>query len=315
MFCLATTVVAIHSTLLVTGLSGNIFILIVHFLDWLNTHKNNPCDIIINSIGTSNIFLQGAVAFQGISFFIFPEIFSHAWVSTLLIGIMTSLVLSSLWCATCLCFYYCVKIITINRPLFYKLKAKLPKVVPWLIAFSIILSWSSGMPAIWDLYQDISFFPVNITGNLTILIFHHNGDKCNCFFQMSMFLASVAFSIIILTGGGIVTSLCRHMSRMRQKNEGSGRSRIQTHLSATKTVTSLLLLYLFFYITCAILSNPASTKDSTTITVGFIAVACFPTLNSIILIVGNRKLLNILKKIWGINSSLTNIEFSVTTHD
>ncbi|XP_018422135.1 PREDICTED: taste receptor type 2 member 9-like [Nanorana parkeri] len=212
-------VVGIHSALLVTGLTGNIFILIVHLLDWLKTREHNPCNIIINSIGTFNIFLQGAVAFQEISSVMFPKLYSQAYVAVSLVGITTSLVLSSLWCATCLCFYYCVKIVNINRPFLYKLKAKLPKVVPWLIVFSTILSWSFGMTAIWDLYLDLSFYPVNITGNVTILMFQEHGSRY-----------------------------------------------------------------------------------ATNITVGFSLIACFPTINSIILILGNRKLKNILKKILGMKS-------------
>nr|DBA15163.1 TPA: hypothetical protein GDO54_004411 [Pyxicephalus adspersus] len=315
MSSLAFTVFGIHCILIVTGLSGNIFILIVHLLDWLKTREHNPCNIIINSIGTSNIILQGAVSFQEICFFISPKLFSQVWVSFLIIGIMTSLTLSSLWCATCLCFYYCVKITNINRFMLYKLKAKLAKVVPWLIFFSVVLSWSSGMPAYWDLYFHFSLISGNKTGNVTMLMFYRNGSRCNCFFEMSIFLASFAFAIIILTGGAIITSLCRHMSRMRQNNESWGQSRIQTHLSAVRTVTSLLVLYLVFFIIFTILSNPTSITDDVTITVGFIVVACFPTLNSIILILGNRKPLNTVKKILGMKASMTNTNVSVITHD
>ncbi|XP_077309918.1 taste receptor type 2 member 40-like [Lithobates pipiens] len=307
--------IAVHSILLVTGVSGNIFILIFHFLEWLKTREHNPCSLIINAIGISNICLQTANDLIEISYYIWPDAYYEEWVYSFTIALTACLSLSSLWCSTCLCLYYCVKIVNFNGPLFYKIKAKLPVVVPWLLVFSIVLSWSVGMSALWDLYMGYSITALNITGNVTLEeSFYPYASKCNCIFHLYLLAASLAFVIIFLAGGTIVASLCKHMSRMRQNNEGLGHPRIRTHLSAAKTVTALLILYLIFYGTFSFINNPVYVLDEVTGVICFIVISTFPTVNTIILIMGNRKLLNALKQVLGMKSSVRNTEVTVTTY-
>ncbi|XP_077310021.1 taste receptor type 2 member 40-like [Lithobates pipiens] len=300
--------------LFVTGVSGNIFILFVHFLEWLKTCKHNPCNLILNAIGISNICLQIANDIVEVSFYICLDAYNDDFVNNLVTALIASLSLSSLWCSTCLCLYYCVKIVNLNGPLFYKIKANIPVVVPWLLVFSVVLSWSVGMPALWDLYTGYSITALNITGNVTLeeSIYPYE-SKCNCIFYLYVLVASLAFVIIFLAGGTIITSLCKHMTRMRQNNEGLGHSRIRTHLSAAKTVTALLILYLIFYGTFSFINNPVYVLDIETAIVCNIVISTFPTVNAIILIMRNIKLLNALKQVLGMKSSVSNTEVPVTT--
>ncbi|XP_056388316.1 taste receptor type 2 member 40-like [Hyla sarda] len=306
--------VLVHCIFLVTGLIGNIFILTVHFLDWLTTSEHNPCNLILNGIGISNIFLQGTVVFQEITFFIYPDFYFKDWVIYMVLAMVTTFSFSSLWCSTCLCFYYCVKIVNLQGTFFYKIKANLSNLVPWLLAFSIVLSWSAGLPAYWDLYLLMTITTLNITGNITTVTSTKYWSRCNCLFHMYICIASAAFIIISVTGGTIIISLCKHMSRMRQNNEGFGHARINTHLSAAKTVTLLLVIYLLFYGSFTLIYNPLGFPDDVTMTICLIILSCFPSINSIILISGNRKLTNFVKKLFGIQPSVGNTEVNVTNY-
>ncbi|KAM4034424.1 taste receptor type 2 member 40-like [Anomaloglossus baeobatrachus] len=231
---------------------------------------------------------------------------------------MSSLSFSSLWCSTVLCFYYCVKIVNFTGSFFRKLKANLPVLVPWMIFFSILISLAAGLPSYWDLYRviEIPFYAfANNTGNRTVMFSLKYRSKCNCLFNMYMLLSGVAFVIIFFTAGGIVSSLCMHMMRMKHSNEGSGGGKINSHLSAAKTVTSLLLLYLFFYGALNLIFNDTTEIGSLTFSMCFLAVSSFPTLNAIILIQGNGKLTNMCKRILGIKSGTAgNTEVTVTTN-
>ncbi|KAG8547847.1 hypothetical protein GDO81_027308, partial [Engystomops pustulosus] len=292
----------------------NSFILIVHLIDWLQTREHNPCNLILNGIGISNMLLQGSVVFQEITFFLYRDYYFKDWVIYMIIAMQTTYSFSSLWCSTCLCFYYFVKIVNLRGTLFYKLKAKLSTLVPWLLGFSVVLSWCAGMPAYWDLYLHISFTMLNVTGNLTTLVSAKYSSRCNCMFHVFIVVASAAFIIIFFTAGAIITSLVKHMMRMRQNNEGFGNSKINSHLSAARTVTLLLIFYLIFYGSFTLIYNPVGFPDDVTMTLCLIIVSFFPTINSVILISGNRKLMNILKKFFGIESSGGNIEVTVTTN-
>ncbi|KAG8547853.1 hypothetical protein GDO81_027314 [Engystomops pustulosus] len=304
--------VTLHVLLALLGLLGNTFIFLVHFLDWLKTRELNPCDFIINCISLSNIFLQGTVLFNEICFFLFTVFYSQDWVVKSMVVIMSSLAFCSLWSSTVLCFYYCVKIINVNGACIHKLKAKLPVLVPWMITFSVGMSWAAGLPSYWDLYRESPCPTANYTGNITSLISFKFKSKCVCLFHMYMLVSGAAFLIISFTAGAIIYSLCKHMIRMRRNNEGSGSGKINSHLSAAKTVTSLLLLYLFFYGALNIIFNDTTEVGSLIFSLCFLAVSGFPTLNSIVLITGNRKLINTCKKIFGIRSAAGNTEVTVT---
>ncbi|KAG8547849.1 hypothetical protein GDO81_027310 [Engystomops pustulosus] len=307
------TDIIIHSLCLVTGITGNSFILIVHLLDWLRTHDYNPCNLILSAIAISNIFLQGSVVFQEFAFVLFFDFYIQGRITVILIVIITSLSLSSLWSSTVLCFYYCVKILQLRGNLFYKLKVRLPVLVPWLLAFSFVLSWCVAITSYWDMYMDLSFATTNITGNLTNIMVHEYKSKCNCVFQLYNFVASVAFFLILVTAGAVITSLCRHMRRMRQDSEGTGHPRISSHLSAARTMTCLLVIYLIFFAAFALLNDPSGPADEIIITLNLICITLFPTVNCSILILGNRKLTNVLKKLLCMQSGPGNTEVTVTT--
>ncbi|KAM3913988.1 taste receptor type 2 member 2-like [Leptodactylus fuscus] len=306
-------VVGIHIFFLVTGVLGNLFILMVHFQYWLKTKDFNPAMTIINSITLINIFFQGAIAFNEITNYMFLEFYLQLWVVVPLVIIMSSLSFSSLWCSTCLCFYYCIKIVNFSGSFFYKLKAKVPLFVPWFLIISIAASWSLGVPAYWDLYTDYEPVPTLTATNLTLTYSCKLKSRCQCLFQTYMIFAAAAFAIIFITAGAIVTSLCKHMIRMKKNNGGSGNSRIQSHLSAAKTVTSLLLLYLLFYGFLSTIFIEAKGVGNFIFVFSFLMIASFPTFNSIILIMGNRKISNSLKTLLGMRPLAVNTEITVTT--
>ncbi|XP_073404212.1 taste receptor type 2 member 39-like [Dendrobates tinctorius] len=313
MASLADIYVLVHCIFLVTGVTGNSFILIVHLIDWLQTHEQNPCSLILNGIGISNMLLQGSVVFQEITFFLYSDYYFQDWVIYMVIAMQTTYSFCSLWCSTCLCFYYFVKIVNLRGTLFYRLKSKLSTLVPWMLAFSVVLSWCVGMPAYWDLYLHISSTTLNVTGNITTLVSAKYSSRCNCMFQLFIFVASAAFITIFFTAGAIITSLCKHMMRMRQNSEGLGQSKMNSHISAARTVTLLLVFYLIFYGSFTIIYNPVGFPDDITMTLCLIIVSLFPTINSVILISGNRKLTNTLKKLLCMQPDAVNAEVTVTT--
>ncbi|KAM8924668.1 taste receptor type 2 member 39-like [Pelodytes ibericus] len=287
----------LHTLFLLTGLSGNIFILRVHFLDWLKTHDTNPCDLIINTIGFSNIFLQGTVVANEFCFNLFLKFYAQDWIIKSFIVIMGSLAFSSLWSCTCLCFYYCIKIINLKGEFFYRLKAKIPKMVPWLLTGSIVTSWAAGLPSYWDIY-----ITSNVSDNSTSTYFLILNSRCNCIFWVYTLLSSFAFIIISNSAIAIVISLCKHMRKMTSNHEGHGRGKITSHLTAAKTVISLLIIYLTFYGALNLIFNEPSAAGTVYFSLCFVVVTSFPTINAIVLITGNRKLINAMKELLGIKS-------------
>ncbi|KAM5140427.1 taste receptor type 2 member 39-like [Mantella aurantiaca] len=304
--------VVIHCSLFLSGLLGNTFILTVHLVDWWKTRELNSCDVIINCIVISNIALQGTVLTNEVCFFMFVTFYFQDTVVNVLASVMSSLAFCSLWCSTCLCFYYCVKIVNFSGTCFYKLQAKLPVIVPILLALSIVLSWTAGLPAYWDLYLYMAFTNDTFSGNHTHTTYYNIKSRCNCLFQVYMLLSSIAFTIVFNTAGTLIFSLCRHMKRLKKNKEGFSNAKVNTHLSAARTVTFLLTLYLVFYGVLNAIFNETAEIGSLMFSLCFIIISTFPTINSIILITGNRKLANAIKRLLGLKSGTDCAETNTT---
>ncbi|XP_071985506.1 taste receptor type 2 member 117-like [Engystomops pustulosus] len=305
-------VVCLFISFLVSRILGNLFILIVHSQNWLKTHDFNPSILIINSIAFINIFFQGTLTFHRVTAFVFLKFYLQSLMVIPVVAILISLTFSSLWCSTCLCFYYCIKIVNFSSSFFYKIKAKIPVLVPWLLIIFIAKSWAIGLTAYWDLYMYINPMTDSTTNNETLIFSYSLNSRCKCIYQIYMLFAAVAFAIILVTAGSIVISLCKHMKRMKKNSEDSGNSRLHSHLSAAKTVTSLFLLYLIFYSSLISVFSEAENNDSFIFILSFVLASCFPTFNSIVLIIGNRKLSDSSKKLLGMRQHLTNAEVTVT---
>ncbi|KAM4637030.1 taste receptor type 2 member 40-like [Discoglossus pictus] len=278
-------------------------------MDWLKTRGINSSNLIIDCIGFSNIFLQASLLLNESLYFLFNSFYSQHWVVKSILAVTISLSFSSLWFCTCLCFYYCVKIINLNAGFFHKLKTYVSTMVPWLLLVSVTLSWVVGLTSYWDLSAEFSI-DANFSGNSTSWSTYSFKSRCSCLFQIYMVISAVAFTIIVSTVVAIITSLCKHMRRMKKNTEGFGKASLDSHLAAAKTVTSLLVIYVTFYGAQNIMFNMPTSVSSAVFSICIIVVASFPSVNALVLIMGNRKLKNVLKQLLGckfrINSGVNN---------
>ncbi|KAM4637029.1 taste receptor type 2 member 40-like [Discoglossus pictus] len=267
-------------------------------MDWLKTRGINSSNLIIDCIGFSNIFLQASLLLNESLYFLFNSFYSQHWVVKSILAVTISLSFSSLWFCTCLCFYYCVKIINLNAGFFHKLKTYVSTMVPWLLLVSVTLSWVVGLTSYWDLSAESSI-AANASGNSTSLSTYSFKSRCSCLFQIYMVISAVAFTIIVSTVVAIITSLCKHMRRMKKNTEGFGKASLDSHLAAAKTVTSLLVIYVTFYGAQNIMFSMPTSMSSAVFSICIIVVASFPSVNALVLIMGNRKLKNVLKQLLG----------------
>lgn len=103
------------------------------------------------------------------------------------------------------------------------------------------------------------------------------------------------------------------MKRLKQTREGFSNAKVSSHLSAARTVTFLLILYLAFYGALNAIFNETTEIGTLMFSLCFIMISTFPTTNSIILITGNRKLSNAIKHLFGLKSS-TNCAETQASH-
>ncbi|KAM8924667.1 taste receptor type 2 member 40-like [Pelodytes ibericus] len=288
--------IMLNSFFSLMGMLGNLFILVMNLIDWRATGEFNPCALIVSTLGVSNIFLQMGMLTNEVSFFASQSYYFKNSVVNTFIAVLTSLFFCSLLFTVCLCFYYFVKIVQCSQPFFQKLKTKINKIVPWLLVGSVLFSFALGLPSYWDLHMHF-FMGTNVSRNGTPVFNYNFESSCHCIFYLYIWISSVIFVIFLSLTLSIIISLGRHMRRMKKNNDSIGNTSIKAHLTAAKTLSSLLLLYVYFFVALNFLFQLSTLGGSWLYSFFLLMVSGFPSLNSFILIMGNSKLRESMKKL------------------
>ncbi|XP_063289891.1 taste receptor type 2 member 7-like [Pelobates fuscus] len=226
----------------------------------------------------------------------FQDFYSQTTVVNTFIAILSSLFFSSLLFSVCLCFYYFVKILQLNHPFFLQLKTKITTITYWLLVGSLFVSVAIGLPSYWDLYREppeVTSLSKNGTGSFNYHLLSH----CHCLIYVYLLFAFIAFILFILLTLSIIISLCWHMRAIQMNTEGNGGTNIHAHLTAAKTLISLLLLYIIFFLSVSCVFNIAAVGGSVIFSLSLLMISSFPFLNSVILILGNSKMRTSMKKL------------------
>ncbi|EDL82655.1 taste receptor, type 2, member 1 [Rattus norvegicus] len=265
----------------VTGVLANGLIVVVHAIDLIMWKKMAPLDLLLFCLATSRIILQLCILFAQLCLF---SLVRHTLFedNITFVFIINEL---SLWFATWLGVFYCAKIATIPHPLFLWLKMRISRLVPWLILGSVLYviittfihsrETSAILKPIF-----ISLFPKNATqvgtGHATLLSVLVLG------LTLPLFIFTVAVLLLIYS----LWNYSRQMRTMVGTREYSGHA----HISAMLSILSFLILYLSHYMVAVLISTQVLYLGSRTFVFCLLVIGMYPSIHSIVLILGNPKL-------------------------
>uniref|UniRef100_A0A8C3U121 Taste receptor type 2 n=1 Tax=Catharus ustulatus TaxID=91951 RepID=A0A8C3U121_CATUS len=223
------------------GVWINAFIVCVLCIDWVKKKTLNSNEKILLVLGCCRISCLG---FAWIRKFL-PIIYLNN------INVHTELQLLpsfarffnylNLWASACLCVFYCIKIANFRNSFFIYLKAKIDRMVPWLLLGSGILAFLMGIVT-----YDINEFQHsnNLTATCLENFWKATIRKENRFF-ISFFLAgfgyAVSFMAVIFSAVFLLFSLWKHKQKM-QTNSMKDLS-VEAHIRAMKSILSFLVMY------------------------------------------------------------------------
>ncbi|XP_075036812.1 taste receptor type 2 member 9-like [Mixophyes fleayi] len=278
------------------GISTNGFIVFVNVRDWLRGQSLNSSDQLVVSLAVSNACFSCVNGASIVCSIFFTNIFLVDYVFYILYFIMSYTIFSSSWLSASLCLFFCLKIINFQHGCLAWLKTNIVTVVPWLILLSQVLSFSCCLPL---LFTFTKVFAPNSTAQIgtnetsKVVI----GYQINTFYNLFSLLMNcfVPFLMVMITTGRIIASLWKHARHMRQNMEDDHGPSVKAHQGAARTMMSLLILYLIFYV--VELGLGFLSMLSPIYWVCFVLIVSFPTIQSFILIVGNVKLKHICLKL------------------
>ncbi|XP_078521564.1 taste receptor type 2 member 16-like [Lissotriton helveticus] len=141
----------------VIAIIASVFILAFYLLEKAKGKRLNTCDIILVALGISFICFQCTLLGHCYAYEM------KAVVPGILLQVTVWSGSCSSWLIACLSVFYCVKIVDFNNHLFFWLKQRISKLVPWLILGTVIGSLVLSIPL--NFVSDKEY-PQNSTANL-----------------------------------------------------------------------------------------------------------------------------------------------------
>ncbi|KAM5152736.1 taste receptor type 2 member 13-like [Mantella aurantiaca] len=275
---------------IIIGTMTNAFIVLVNLRDWLKGRNLNSSDKLVLSLALSNACFSFANTTTVVFFIYFTEFVFLDYVFYINYGVMSYAIFSSSWLSSWLCLFFFLKIISFKSGCFGWMKMKVDLLVPWLIFLSQVMSFFSFLPLIWTtskVYISLNSTSSDSWTNQTSKVI---GYKINDSYNLFSILINcfVPFLIVTATTGRIIASLSSHARHMKQNMEDSRGPNLKVHQAAARTMSSLLVIYLIFYV--VELGLGFLPMSSPLYWICFMLILFFPTLQSIVLISGNSKL-------------------------
>uniref|UniRef100_A0A8C8SF49 Taste receptor type 2 n=1 Tax=Pelusios castaneus TaxID=367368 RepID=A0A8C8SF49_9SAUR len=278
------------------GVVANGFIVGLNCIGWAKSRALSSYEKIITSLALSRFFLQLLLSSDNFLSKIYAGFYGmiQALVSYVLIWIFINQ--ASLCFASCLSVFYCVKIA--NQSLFSwlgPLKLRNAKLVPWLLLCSMLYCLVTTVSYNFFRYFNWMILSHNSTDTLRNLTKSHIKESLIQYAFLIRSLGSI-FPLILFVASSIllIISLWRHIRKMKLNSDFIPSFRnpsTEACMHALESMVSFFILYNIYYVatTCSI-GNMSDFSDEWKIMVSTAVSAAYPSVHSIILIIGNPKL-------------------------
>ncbi|NXM32417.1 T2R40 protein, partial [Oxyruncus cristatus] len=196
---------------------------------------------------------------------------------------------STLWSGAWLSVFYCVKVASFTQSFFIWLKKRIVNLVPWLLITSLLCSFTAALPFAWGVYS--------VHNNFTAPFAMANSSETGVTRKDSVTL------LILLSNAGIglpllpavvsnillIRSLWIHTRQMQSNASGYRDPSLEAHMSAIKSVCSLLIIYIIYFICLLLLMYNSFLALSIGKSMCLVVMAACPAGHSVVLIWSNPK--------------------------
>ncbi|OCU01543.1 hypothetical protein XELAEV_18007334mg [Xenopus laevis] len=236
---------AILGATTIFGIVTNLIIVIVNLNDKVRGKSLNPSDLILVTLGLSNMTFQFSMTANDFLSILWSDLYFSDAVYTAFITLLLFPIFSSFWFTVCLCVYYCLQIVIFTHPFLVHLKLTISQLVPYFLGVSVFISVVISIPGIWSTYRDPP--NSNFSRNQSVEIELPKLSFTYLFYS-NIIGCSLPLVLVGISNCLILKSLISKRT-MLEKNKGDVQSpRTVARERAARTVGFLLLLYMSFYI-------------------------------------------------------------------
>ncbi|XP_054126059.1 taste receptor type 2 member 40-like [Melozone crissalis] len=280
------------------GILGNGIILAASSLSCLGSKTWPPYDMIMISLSSSKITLQCWIILDlFLTIFCEPSYFEENIFGVIRTGYMF-LNYSSLWFGAWLSVFYCIKVASFTQSFFIWLKLRIARLMPWMLLTSWLCSFITASAFVWDVYS----VHENITApsSMTNSSAWTTTRKDSSGLLILLYNAGVALPLILSVVSSVllIRSLWIHTRRMQNNASGFRDPSLEAHMKAIKSVCSLLIFYVTYFIAFTFLLYNLFLRFSTPKSICIAVMAACPTAHTLVLIWSNPKFQELPARIW-----------------
>ncbi|XP_040211586.1 taste receptor type 2 member 4-like [Rana temporaria] len=261
----------------------NSFIFVFHLKSFRNGVKLNPSGLLQLVMGATNLSMRGLMLGTSIlTLFLLVDVGKLYRVIMIIIPFHLKF---SYWLIAWLCAYYCTTITNIR--IFTWMKRILVSFLPHLLFLSVVVSFI--LPVLSVLYLQVQIsddnstlsngFRVSIPDSVVLLVM--------CFCSFPPFLVTLGALVVTMS------SLFRHIRKVKKNDSGFAPPNLQAHVSAVRTMILFLLLALIVNVAEIVKLMGLSFFNFSMGTAEFIIwllAVTFPSAEAAIIIQSSRKL-------------------------
>ncbi|XP_067320928.1 taste receptor type 2 member 104-like [Anolis sagrei] len=266
---------------------GNGFIIIVNGNQWLQTRKMAPSDFLLTSLSISRVFWY--VTF-GLSHLLkFGDAFIYSSAQEVLNFVCIFSGMASLWCASWLSVFYCVKVTNFANRFLLWLKPRINVLSIRLLGMSISSLVVMFIPFFCSYAEEKK--RCNLTGSLPVNISQRKACQALyfIFLPFHLIVASMNFIIGITATILLLLSLWKHTRNLKKSGIGAKDLSTQIHINVMKSLVCYIFLYILYFAGMLNLASNVHTAGAMRL-LSDILLTTFPSAHTIILVLSNPKL-------------------------
>ncbi|XP_044534778.1 taste receptor type 2 member 1-like [Gracilinanus agilis] len=281
--CYATVLIA----LFIIGAIGNGFLVVVNSNKLIRDKRLIGIELLLLCLGMSRLGLQILLTFQGLISVFFGKIYLQNVYGPLFLFIWMFLNSSSLWFATCLGIFYCLKISDFTHPSFLWLKFRVFKLMPWMLLGSLLASVVIAVLCACMLdYSTVSNtdWPKNVSQAGA----HSESVIINDVLLVN-FVLVFPLGLFVMCTAMLFVSLYSHTHRMQTRSLDLGNPNTEAHINALRTVITFFCFFISYF--AALMVNLTFTVPFKSHWFFFLksVMAAYPSGHSVIIILGNSQ--------------------------
>ncbi|KAM8962202.1 taste receptor type 2 member 40-like [Pelodytes ibericus] len=288
------TSMAVLGSTTIMGIITNCLIVSVNFSKKEKGKSLSSTDLILVTLGISNIIFQFVMAANDVMIILWSDIYFYDGIFSTFKSLLYFPIYSSFWFTVCLCVYYCLQIVIFTHPFLMRLKFGISKLVPWFLVSSVLTSITISVPAVWS--SDRNLISSNLSCNQTLLT---SVPKLSITYLIPSNIIGCSLPLVVVAiSNGLILKLLVSPGNKIQKTSHVPSPNAEARERAY-IVVSLLLVYMCFYMSEIMLFVDLFPPSSPGFCICLMVIYTYSPAQSFILILGNPKLkkalLNLLR--------------------